>query len=88
MDAIVNWFQNSPSANVFSIIVIVLGVIILLKFAREITRPLFVIIIVVAAVLLFFNVLDLAMLSEYGKRLISCACAETPSAVSLADALL
>jgi len=88
MDAIKEWINSSPSANVVGIILIILGVIILLKCVRNITRPLFIIIIVVAAVLLFFNVLDLAMLSEYGKRMISCACSETPAAVSLADALL
>lgn len=88
MDAIMNWFDSSPTANVIGIILIILGVIVLLKFAKEITRPLFIIIIVVAAVLMFFNILDIAMLSEYGKRLVSCACSETPVAVSLADALL
>ncbi len=88
MEGIINWFNSSPSANVISIILIILGAIIILKLAKNITRPLFIIVIVVAAVLLFFNILDLAMLSEYGKRLISCACSETPSAVELAENLL
>jgi len=88
VEGIANWFESSPSANVVGIILIVLGVILVLKFARNITRPLFIIVIVVAAVLLFFNILDLAMLGEYGKRLISCACSETPSAAAVADALL
>ncbi len=88
MDTISSCIQSSPSTNIVGILVIILGVIILLKFMKNITRPLFIIIIVVAAILLFFNILDLAMLSEYGKRMISCACSESPSAVSLADALL
>ncbi len=88
MEGISNWFNSSPTANVVMIILIVLGVIILLKLAKNITRPLFIIVIVVAAILLFFNILDLAMLSEYGKRMISCACSETPSAVSVADIIL
>ena len=88
MEGILNWINSSPSANVVSIILIILGAIIVLKLAKNITRPLFIIVIVVAAVLLFFNILDLAMLSEYGKRLISCACSETPEAVALADTLL
>ena len=88
MEAIQNWMDTSPTANVLGIVLIVLGVIVLLKYAKEITRPLFVIIIVAAAVLIFFNVLDMAMLAEYGKRMVSCACSETPAAVSLADALL
>lgn len=88
VEGIMNWFESSPSANVIGIILIVLGAILVLKFARNITRPLFIIVIVVAAVLLFFNILDLAMLGEYGKRLISCACSESPSASAVADALL
>jgi len=88
VEGIINWFESSPSANVVGIILIILGAIIVLKFAKNITRPLFIIVIVVAAVLLFFNILDLAMLGEYGKRLISCACSETPSASAVADALL
>lgn len=88
MEGILNWINSSPSANVVSIILIVLGAIIVLKLAKNITRPLFIIVIVVAAVLLFFNILDLAMLSEYGKRMISCACSETSEAAALADTLL
>ena len=88
MEAIKNWIESSPSANIVGIILIILAVIIVLKVAKNITRPLFIIVIVVAAVLLFFNILDLAMLSEYGKRMVSCVCSETPSAVSIADALI
>lgn len=88
VEGILDWINSSPSANVVSIILIVLAAIIVLKLAKNITRPIFIIVIVVTAVLLFFNILDLAMLSEYGKRMISCACSESPSAVSLADALL
>ena len=88
MDAIKNWIDTSPTANVLWIILIVLGVIILLKYVKEITRPLLIVIVVAAAVLIFFNVLDMAMLAEYGKRMVSCACSESPSAVSIADALL
>ncbi len=88
MEAIREWMNSSPTANVIGIVLIVLGVIILLKYVKNITRPLLIVIIGVAAVLLFFNVLDMAMLAEYGKRMVSCACSEAPSAVSVADALL
>ncbi|MBE6759155.1 MAG: hypothetical protein E7554_03590 [Ruminococcaceae bacterium] len=88
MEAIINWFETSPSANVVSIILIVLAVIIILKTVKNITRPIFILVIVVAAILLFFNVLDLATLSTYGEKLISCACSESSSADVIASSLL
>ena len=88
MEGIINWFQSSPSANVVGIILIALAAIIVLKLAKNIARPIVIVAVVVLAVLLFFNILDLAILSEYGKRMLSCACAESPSAAELADTLL
>ena len=63
------WFNSSPLTNVVGIILIVIGAIIVLKLFKDITRPLFIIVLVVAAVLIFFNVLDLAFLAASGKKL-------------------
>lgn len=87
MDKIIEWFNSSPSANVVGIILIILAAIILFKFAKEIAKPVFTVIFVVLALLLFFNVLDLAMVSEYGIRMLSCMCAEAVPSVSLSDVI-
>lgn len=84
MNAILDWFDSSPFANVLGIILIVLGVIVILKLAKNITKPIFVVLIIVAAVLIFFNVIDLALVAANGQKLVSCICNKVVSDSDLA----
>lgn len=79
------WFQSSPFANVLGIILIVIGVIILLKLFKNIAKPLIVILLVVAVVLIFFNVLDIALITTTGEKLFGSACSKITSDIDISS---
>ncbi len=64
------WLETSAFSSVLGIVIAIVLLILVLKVFQKVTRPLFIIAIVVAGVLIFFNVLDLTLLASTGKKLL------------------
>ncbi len=62
------WLDTSPLSSVLTMVLIVVAAIIAIKLFKSITRPIFLTIVIVAGVLLAFNVVDLAFLSATGEK--------------------
>ena len=64
------WIKSSPVSSIVGIVIAVVLVLIALKMLRSIARPILITIVVVAGILIFFNVLDLAFLASTGQKLL------------------
>lgn len=63
------WIANSPFSSVLGIVIAVIVLIIISKVVHNITRPVFLIIAIVAGIMIFYNVIDLTLLASSGKKL-------------------
>ena len=65
------WLDSSPVSSVLIMVIIIAAVIFAIRTFKSITRPIFLTILIVAGVLLAFNVVDLAFLGATGKKFFS-----------------
>ena len=63
------WLANSPVSSWLGIIIAVILLIIVSKIVHNITRPVFLVLVIVAGVMIFYNVIDLTLLASTGKKL-------------------
>lgn len=64
------WLSTSPFSSVLGIIIVIAAVIIAFKVIKSIAKPLFLGILIVAGVLILFNVIDLAFIASTGQKLL------------------
>ena len=63
------WIANSPFSSVLGIVIAVIILIIVSKLVHDVTRPIFLILVLVAGIMIFYNVIDLTLLASSGKKL-------------------
>ena len=65
------WLDTSPVSSIVIMVIIVAAAILAIRFFKSITRPIFLTIVIVAGVLLAFNVVDLAFLGATGEKFLA-----------------
>lgn len=64
------WLNSSPYSSILGIVIVIAAVVIAFKVIKSIAKPLFMGILIVAGVLILFNVIDLAFIASTGQKLL------------------
>lgn len=65
------WIANSPFSSVLGIIIAVIILIVVSKMVHDITRPIFLVLVIAAGIMIFYNVIDLTLLASTGQKLLT-----------------
>ena len=64
-------WMSSAGSSYLGIALIVIAAFVLLKFFKDIAKPIIYVALIVCGVLLVFNIIDLALIAAGGKKLLS-----------------